>query len=108
MSEVFLSHKQQFVVQAKELNAALKMGVPGATVFQSEDIDKGMEWTKTIDSELDKAKCFVLLYTNPELDWSLCFYEAGRFSRKGRKPVQLAACTPKPSSCPVRLRIFRV
>jgi hypothetical protein len=83
--KVFLSHKQQFAMQADELHAALKLGVPGATVFLAEDIDKGKDWRKMIDDELGEAKCFVLLYTSPEMDWSWCFYEAGRFLRKGHK-----------------------
>jgi TIR domain len=67
MSKVFLSHKQQFAIQAKELHSALKQGAPGATVFQSEDIDKGAEWRQAINKELDKAKCFVMLYTRRRL-----------------------------------------
>ena len=94
MIKIFLSHKQQFATQAKALNAALKLGAPGATVFQSEDIDKGAEWRETIDKALDEAKCFVLLYSNPEQDWSWCFYEAGRFSRKGRKPRPVGCLHP--------------
>jgi hypothetical protein len=100
MGKVFLSHKQQFAMQAKELNGALKVGVPGATVFQSEDIDKGVQWREMIDAELDKAKCFVLLYTSPELDWSWCFYEAGRFSRKGRKSRPVGCLHPKTIELP--------
>jgi hypothetical protein len=100
MSKVFLSHKQQFAIQAKELHSALKQGAPGATVFQSEDIDKGAEWRQAINKELDKAKCFVLLYTSPEEDWSWCFYEAGRFSRKGRKPRPVCCLHPKTIELP--------
>ena len=98
--KVFLSHKQQFATQANELHAALKLGVPGATVFQSEDIDKGVKWREEIDKALDNAKCFVLLYTNPELDWSWCFYEAGRFSRKGRKPRPVYCLRPEAIDVP--------
>jgi len=100
MSKVFLSHKQQFAEQAEELNAALKVGAPGATVFQSEDIDKGGDWRKALDEKLDKAICFVLLYTSPEQDWSWCFYEAGRFSRKGRKPRQVGCLHPESIGLP--------
>jgi hypothetical protein len=100
MSKVFLSHKQEFAQEAEELNAALKVGAPGATVFKSEDIDKGAEWRKAINEKLDKAKCFVLLYTSPEQDWSWCFYEAGRFSRKGRKPRPVGCLHPKTIELP--------
>jgi TIR domain len=94
MSKIFLSHKQQFVQQADALHAALLVGVPGATVFQSEDIDKGEEWRKAVNEALDDAKCFILLYGSPEHDWSWCFYEAGRFLRKGRKPRPVASLRP--------------
>jgi len=100
MSKMFLSHKQEFVTQANELAAALKRGVPDATVFQSEDIDKGSDWRAAIHRELDEAKCFVLLYTSPEKDWTWCFYEAGRFSRKGRKPRPVACLHPKTVELP--------
>jgi hypothetical protein len=69
--------------------------VPGAGIFRSEDIDKGQDWRDRIHGELDKAKCFILLYTNPELDWSWCFYEAGAFIRKGRKPRPVFCLHPK-------------
>ena len=94
MSKIFLSHKQQFVQQADALHAALLVGVPGATVFQSEDIDKGEEWRKAVNEALGDAKCFILLYGSPEHDWSWCFYEAGRFLRKGRKPRPVASLRP--------------
>lgn len=94
MSKIFLSYKQQFVAQANALHAALKVGVPGATVFQMADIDKGIKWREAVDEALDEAKCFVLLYASPEQDWSWCFYEAGRFSRKGRTSRPVACLHP--------------
>jgi hypothetical protein len=100
MSKVFLSHKQLFVTQAKELNEALKVGVPGVTVFQSDDIEKGDGWREAIDRELGEAKCFVLLYASPEQDWSWCFYEAGRFSRKGRNPRPIFCLHPEKVDVP--------
>ncbi|AUC97768.1 MULTISPECIES: toll/interleukin-1 receptor domain-containing protein [Bradyrhizobium] len=93
--KVFLSHKQRFANEAEQLDAALQKGAPGATVFRSEDIDLGGDWRKEIDNRLDKAKRLVLLYTSPEQDWSWCFYEAGRFSRKGRQPRPVGCLHPK-------------
>ncbi len=95
MSKIFLSYKQQFVTQANALHDALKIGVPGATVFQMADIDRGVKWREAVDDALDDAKCFVLLYASPEQDWSWCFYEAGRFSRKGRTPRPVACLHPR-------------
>jgi hypothetical protein len=95
MSKVFLSHKQQFGAQADRLNAALRLAAPGVTVFQSEDIDKGRDWRAAIDNELDLSECFVLLYASPELDWSWCFYEAGRFSRNGHSPRPVFCVHPE-------------
>ena len=105
MGKVFLSHKQQFAKQAKELSTALKTGVPGATVFQSEDIDKGEDWREMIDSELDEAKCFVLLYTSP--NWTGHGVSTKRVSSCARG-IKLAASTQKTSNCPVGLQIFRI
>jgi len=95
MSKIFLSYKQQFAAQANALHEALKVGVPGATVFQMADIDKGIKWRDAVGKALDDAKCFVLLYGSPEQDWSWCFYEAGRFSRKGRTPRPVACLYPR-------------
>ncbi len=98
--KIFLSHKQQFAREADELHAALKLAVPGATVFQSEDIEKSEDFRATVDWQLDRAKCFVLLYTSPEKDWSWCFYEAGRFSSKGRKSRPVVCLRPKAVELP--------
>ncbi len=100
MGKVFLSHKQHFANEAEQLDALLSKAVPGANVFRSEDIDKGKEWRTAIDEELDDAKCFVLLYTSPEQDWSWCFYEAGRFSRKGRRPRPVGCLHPEAIELP--------
>jgi hypothetical protein len=86
VNQVFLSHKAICSAQAEALARALDEATPGAGIFRSEDIDKGQNWRDEIHRQLDHAKCFILLYTNPELDWSWCFYEAGGFINKGRKP----------------------
>jgi hypothetical protein len=57
-------------------------------------------WREAVDEALDDAKCFVLLYGSPEQDWSWCFYEAGRFSRKGRTPRPVACLYPKIAGMP--------
>jgi hypothetical protein len=86
VNQVFLSHKTVCSTQAEALAHALDEATPGAGIFRSEDIDKGQNWRDEIHRQLANAKCFILLYTNPELDWSWCFYEAGGFINKGPKP----------------------
>jgi TIR domain len=95
VNQVFLSHKTICDTQAKALARALDEAAPGAGIFRSEDIDKGQNWRDEIHRQLANAKCFILLYTNPELDWSWCFYEAGGFINKGRKPRPVYCVHPE-------------
>jgi hypothetical protein len=95
VSKVFLSHKKDFAVQAEALETTLRYAAPGATVFRAEDIEKGEDWRKVIDRELADAKCFILLYTDPGLDWSWCFYEAGAFVSRGSKRRPVFCLHPK-------------
>jgi hypothetical protein len=95
VNKVFLSHKTTFAEQAEALARALEEAAPGAKIFQSEDIDKGQDWRDRIHHELERAKCFILLYTDPKLDWSWCFYEAGAFMSKCSKPRPVFCLHPK-------------
>jgi hypothetical protein len=89
VTNVFLSHKEECTPQAETLIRALYKVAPGADIFHAADIEKGADWRKAVDGALGSAKCFVLLYTDPALDWSWCFYEAGSFVKTGRahRPV---------------------
>ena len=84
MTTVFLSHKSEHASGAKTLIEALSIVFGRDEIFLAEDIQKGADWRAQIDRELGEAKCFVLLYTDPQLDWSWCFYEAGAFAKTGR------------------------
>jgi hypothetical protein len=84
--KVFLSHKKNFGAQAQALARVLHKIAPAADVFRSEDIEKGRDWRDAVNRALGEAKCFILLYSNPALDWSWCFFEAGAFVSHGRKP----------------------
>src|ERR1700730_3736197 len=95
VNKVFLSHKSTFAAQAEALARALDEVAPGVGIFRSEDIDKGQDWRDRIDRELERAKCFILLYADPELDWSWCFYEAGAFVNAGRKGRPVFCVHPK-------------
>ena len=100
MSKVFLSHKKMFKEQAESLVGAIDEVVPGAGIFRSDDIGTGADWRLEINRKLAEAKCLILLYTNPELDWSWCFFEAGRFISKGRKPRPVFCLHPKTVETP--------
>jgi TIR domain len=112
-NQVLLSHKGTCSTQAEALAGALDEASPGAGIFRSEDIEKGGEWRRELDRQLANAKCFILLYTDPQEDWSWCFYEAGRFINKGRKarPVfcvhPITVDPPSPLACLQTIRAER-
>jgi TIR domain len=95
MTNVFLSHKKDFAAQAQVLALALRKITPGVAIFRSEDIEKGRDWRDAVNRALEEAKCFILLYMDPTLDWSWCFYEAGAFVSNGRKPRPVFCLHPK-------------
>ena len=95
MTDIFLSHKREFAAQAKKLALQLRKITPGTAIFRSEDIEKGRDWRDEVNRALGVAKCFMLLYTDPKLDWSWCFYEAGAFVTNGRKPRPVFCLHPK-------------
>jgi hypothetical protein len=98
MYKVFLSHKQdkpEFTAQAEALARALDEAAPGAGIFRSEGIHAGDRWRDDLRLRLEAAKCLILLYTNPELDWSWCFYEVGAFMNKGSKSRNVYCLHPK-------------
>ena len=92
MTTVFLSHKSQDASAAEALRDALSIVFGRDEIFLAEEIDKGDDWREAIDKALGEAKCFVLLYTDPQLDWSWCFYEAGAFAKMGGKPERPVFC----------------
>ena len=92
MTTVFLSHKSQHASVAEALRDALSNMFGTDEIFLAEEIDKGDDWRKAIDQALGEAKCFLLLYTDPQLDWSWCFYEAGAFAKMGGKPERPVFC----------------
>ena len=92
MTTIFLSHKSQHASEAEALREALTIVIGKDEIFLAEEIDKGDDWRKAIDTALEEARCFLLLYTDPKLDWSWCFYEAGAFAKMGGKPERPVFC----------------
>ncbi len=92
MTTIFLSHKSQHASEAEALREALTIVIGKDEIFLAEEIDKGDDWRKAIDTALEEARCFLLFYTDPKLDWSWCFYEAGAFAKMGGKPERPVFC----------------
>ena len=51
-------------------------------VFTSSGIPKGEDWHEGIHEALRKCDCFILLYTDPMLEWTWCLYESGFYIGK--------------------------
>src|ERR1700693_4394401 len=92
MTTVFLSHKSQHASAAEALRDALSIVYGRDEIFLAEEINRGVDWRASIDRALDDAKCFLLLYTDPQLDWSWCFYEAGAFAKMREKTARPVFC----------------
>jgi TIR domain-containing protein len=89
MTTAFLSHKSHHASAAQALVSALNIVLRSDEIFMAEEIKKGEDWRANIDQALRDTKCFILLYSDPQLDWSWCFYEAGAFAKmsKPERPV---------------------
>src|SRR5262245_48342598 len=90
MHKIFLSHKHEHDAAANDWADALSLVVRKDEIFLSEEMDKADDWRTEIERALAQSKCFLLLYTGPKLDWSWCFYEAGRFAAvrsKAKRPI---------------------
>ena len=77
--EVFLSHKAKDGALAKKVQKALCSVIPDLDIFLSEEIPKSDDFRENIWGALEKAKFFILLYTDPSDDWSWCFFEVGAY-----------------------------
>ena len=106
MTTAFLSHKSHHASAAHALSNALSIVLATNEIFMAEEIDRGDDWRTSIDRALDEAKCFLLLYTDPKLDWSWCFYEAGAFAKmrvagaSGLLPASWRRRAPEPACKP--------
>jgi hypothetical protein len=92
MTTAFLSHKSHHAFAAQALVSALSILLPPNEIFRAEEIEKGEDWRANIDQALRDAKCFILLYSDPQLDWSWCFYEAGAFAKMSTASERLVFC----------------
>jgi hypothetical protein len=76
---VFFSHRLKDKHVAHSIKQLLQRHTANVDYFVSEDIEKGVNWRKTITAQLHHSRFLILLFTDPEEDWSWCLYETGFF-----------------------------
>lgn len=90
---IFLSHKaEQDRGTADRVKKALERleprGKSKISVFVStSDIAAAENWPRKIRRELKAADLLLLLYTDPNLDWAWCMFEAGLYEDLDSDPV---------------------
>ena len=77
---VFVSHKSSNTKLANDIIDILKSGMDDVDFFLSEKINPGENWRIDIIRAIRSAECLLLLYLDPDQDWSWCMFEAGLFS----------------------------
>ena len=81
---VFFSHKLKDKHVAHSIKRLLTENTANVAYFVSEDIEKGDNWHKAITEQLHNARFLVLVFTDPDEDWSWCLYETGFFDALAR------------------------
>jgi hypothetical protein len=81
---VFFSHKLKDRHVAHSIKTLLTENTANVAYFVSEDIEKGDNWHKAITEQLHNARFLVLVFTDPDEDWSWCLYETGFFDALAR------------------------
>jgi hypothetical protein len=100
---VFFSHKLKDKHVAHSIKRLLTENTADVAYFVSEDIEKGDNWHKAITEQLDNARFLVLVFTDPDEDWSWCLYETGFFdalARAGTTKTRRIHCLHHPKTGP--------
>lgn len=78
--KIFISHKQEEGEAARKIKSLLEyFGNDRLSCFVSELIAPGKPYPERIEEELRESLWFLFLYTDPQLTWDWCLYEAGMF-----------------------------
>ena len=78
--KIFISHKQEEGEAARKIKGLLEyFGNDRLSCFVSELIAPGKPYPEKIEEELRESLWFLFLYTDPQLSWDWCLYEAGMF-----------------------------
>ena len=98
---IFVSHKARNAKITSDMLDILKSGMTGVEFFLSEQIEPGDNWRSDIVKEIKSADCLLLLYLDPDQDWSWCMFEAGLFSaNKPKNGERRLYCIQYPGSPP--------
>jgi hypothetical protein len=98
---IFVSHKARNAKITSDMLDILKSGMTGVEFFLSEQIEPGDNWRSDIVKEIRSADCLLLLYLDPDQDWSWCMFEAGLFSaNKPKNGERRLYCIQYPGSPP--------
>jgi TIR domain len=98
---IFVSHKARNAKITSDMLDILKSGMTGVEFFLSEQIEPGDNWRSDIVREIKSADCLLLLYLDPDQDWSWCMFEAGLFSaNKPKNGERRLYCIQYPGSPP--------
>jgi hypothetical protein len=98
---IFVSHKARNAKITSDMLDILKSGMTGVEFFLSEQIEPGDNWRSDIVREIRSADCLLLLYLDPDQDWSWCMFEAGLFSaNKPKNGERRLYCIQYPGSPP--------
>jgi hypothetical protein len=81
---VFLSHKIKDKHVARSIKELLTNHTANVDYFVSEDIEKGEHWRSVITEQLNNSRFLVLVFTDPDEDWSWSLYETGFFDALAR------------------------
>ena len=101
IQRIFVSHKASNGEIVSDMLNILKSGMAGVEFFLSEQIEPGDNWRSDIVKEIKTADCLLLLYLDPDQDWSWCMFEAGLFSAyKPKNGERRLYCIQYPGSPP--------
>ena len=83
---VFFSHQRRDEAVVRELINIIYSWTENIECFLSENIEKGIDWRNTIAEILTRASVLVMVFTDPDGDWSWVLYETGFFDSSVQVP----------------------
>jgi hypothetical protein len=83
---IFFSHKRRDESAVRAIINIIYHGTENIRCFTSENIEKGIDWRKTLAENLKRASALVLVFTDPEEDWGWVLYETGFFDSLTEDP----------------------
>jgi hypothetical protein len=100
---VFFSHRFKDKHVAHSIKELLTNHTANVEYFVSEDIEKGENWRRAITEQLHNSRFLVLVFTDPDEDWSWCLYETGFFdalARADKTQTRRIHCLHHPNTGP--------